>query len=71
MLSILLALLAGVGSIAAISAAVFAFWEPIVTALNWAQTFGQQLFDFIPAWLYPFAAVLLVLSLGGLGVKLL
>lgn len=71
MVSILLAILAGIGSIAAISGAVFVFWEPIMQALNWAQTLGQQLFDFIPTWLYPFAAVLLVLSIGHLGVKLL
>ena len=71
MLSAIVTIAAAVAGIAAIIGVLWSLWEPLTHFLNWGQDFAQQLVSFLPEWLAPFALVMLILSLVGLGVKLL
>lgn len=71
MLSAIIAIAAAVAAAVGIIALINQFVPSIVEWINWGQNMAGQLFDFIPFWLLPFAAVMLVLAFVGLGVKLL
>ena len=71
MLSAIIAIAAAVAAAAGIIALINQFIPSIIEWLNWGQNMASQLFDFVPFWLIPFAAVMLVLAFVGLGVKLL
>ena len=71
MLSTIVAILAVLAGFAAIVGAIWQFWEPLTKWMTWAQDFAVGLFDFLPDFLAPFAGIMIILALVGLGVKIL
>lgn len=71
MLSAILAIAAIAAAAAGIIALLSQFIPTIIEWISWANNLVSGLFEFVPFWLLPFAAVGLILAFVGLGVKLL